>query len=222
MLFKLNLLLAAVLLLAGCSATEPDPGRRETRPHLRYQPQTDHPPEVKYPLRLGVFDVRDRRPTPFYAGRDDFFAETIDDSVSDMIFAEMKSSGLFGEVVRIRESFPQEVEPAALRELASRHRIQMALVADLTKFNMLREKTGMSKIDTFKISVDVRLLAQLVFLGNGMIVWAEDIDRREITLAESGALNQAELGAVGNQAFKAALGDVKVMIMKTGMRMRTQ
>ena len=218
---KINLFLLPMiiitLMLVGCSATEPYPEDDGERPYLGYQPKIQRGLYVKYPVKLGVLYVRDQRKLLFYDEEDDYFDKRIDRSVSNMIFSEMKGSGLFKKVILIKETPPNILSKKFLSDIRNNYKVDMILVTDLTKFNMLREKSGDNVIDTFKISVDVAFVSQLIYLRNGLIIWANSVERTRKDLAKDGALEAQPLGELSCSVMRAAVADIKVLIQKTGL-----
>lgn len=214
------ILTCVLLFFAGCSATEPSPFGSSERPSLYYRPKQQYSKTLKYPVKLGVLNVKDRRNLRFYDDEDNYFTEKIPEAVSNMLFSEMKTSGMFKEVKKINETPPETITPAYMKKLKSKHNIDMALFTDLTRFNMLREKEGKSIIDTFKITVDIGFVSQLIFLRNGYVVWADSVDRQDKELAKEGALEPQALRRITENAMSSAIGDVKLLILKTGKVMR--
>jgi hypothetical protein len=209
-----------LLLIAGCSATEPYPFDSSERPSLHYKPDIQYKRQMKYPLTLGVINAIDRRNIFFYDNKDDYFSEKIPQAVSNMLFSEMKTSGLFKKVVRINEFPPEKITRKYMNKIRKEYKVDMILYTDLTRFNMLREKAGKSVVNTFKISVDVGFISQLIYLKNGYVVWADSVDRQNKELAKDGALESGALGKLADSTMKSAIGDVKVLILKTGKSMR--
>lgn len=217
----LGLILTAVLILplTGCSASKPKPGKESRRPSLFYQPGYQTSMRQKYPLKVAVLTVRDKRVMPFY-NTDNFFKEPITDAVSDSIYLELKSSGMFKEVVRVKEISPRRLTQDELFRIQMDHGVDMIFIADLTAFNILRDKQGVGTVDAFKITIDVGLAAQLIYLEKGYVVWADSAGRQEKELAKSGALNPSELGALSSKALKATIEDIKKLVYQTGKEMR--
>lgn len=217
----LSLLLTAVFILpfTGCSASRPKPAKESLRPSLYYQPGYQAGMRQKYPLNAAVLTVRDKRVMPFY-NTDDFFKEPITDAVSNSIFLELKNSGMFKNVVRVNETSPQRLNQDELFRIQMDHGVDMIFIADLTAFNILRDKEGNGSVDAFKITIDVGISAQLIYLEKGYVVWADSVTRQEKTLARSGALKPSELGALSSTALKSAIEDIKKLLYKTGKEMR--
>ena len=223
---KINLFLLAIisitLMLAGCSATKPYPEDEGERPDLSYKPNVKKVPYIKYPVKLGVLYVRDKRELLFYDEQDDYFDKRIDRSVSNMIFSEMKSSGLFKKVILIKETPPNILSEKFLLDMKNNYKVDMILVTDLIKFNMLREKSGANVIDTFKISIDVAFISQLIYLNKGLIIWANSVERTRKDLAKNGALESQSLAELSCSVMRAAVADIKVFIRKTGLVMKNK
>ena len=69
-------LFASVLLSAcapGVAVDKPKPAAAASKPSLMYQPARQMVRQPKYPLKLGVLNVMDKRVVPFWYDADDFF-----------------------------------------------------------------------------------------------------------------------------------------------------
>lgn len=215
----LVLLCSLMLVVGGCisGAQKPRPAKEADRLSLMYR-TTGVPMQMKYPLAVGVLTLNDKRLVPFY-GTDGYFREDIPGVASDMLFAELRSSGLFGRVVRIPVTSPERIVPEDLRRLAREHGVDMLMTGSVTRFNLMREKTGTQAVSTAKVGVDVRMACQLVYPEHNVVVWADAFGREEGTLAERGMVSQAELGRLAAAAMSGAFGDMKTLISQTGRRM---
>ena len=209
-----------LLLITGCSAVEPSPFDSSDKPSLYYKPEPQYNKSMKYPVKLGVMGTIDRRNILFYDNEDDYFTEKIPEAVSNMLFSEMKTSGIFKKVKKINEIPPEKLTKDYMNTVRKKYNVDMILYTELTRFNMLREKESNSIVDTFKITVDIGFISQLVYLKNGLVVWADAVDRQDKELAKEGALEPKELGRLTDNSMKSAIGDVKLLIMKTGKVMR--
>lgn len=203
----------------------PHAPKKKQRASLRYQPKSN-PMQKKYPLTVGVMAVSDKRATSFFLAQkgatDEFFQETIADGVSEAFYIEMKKSGLFEKVVKIDEVHPEELTKESLSGLREQYNVDMLFVADLSKFHMVREKMGGLQYNSYITRVDIELIAQLIYLKAGVVVWADVVDRISEKHSETGALRQGEVGELATSTMGYLFSDMKVLIAETGKVMKVQ
>lgn len=210
---------AVALMLSGCAADKPSPFRLSKRPSLRYIAPCRARRVQKYAAAVGVTTVRDRRLMPFYGDRDGFFREDIPAGLSDMLCAHLRASGVFADVKRIPEPPPDKLTEQDVFRLKVDYGVDMILICDITHFNLLREKMARRITDCFKITLDVGLFCQLVYLDDGTVIWAEQVRRQSKSLAPAGAPAPAHLANLTANAWRAALSDMHVLLLKTGKTM---
>ncbi|MFH1411421.1 MAG: hypothetical protein ABIG55_02115 [Candidatus Omnitrophota bacterium] len=203
----------------------PHAPKKKQRASLRYQPRSELM-QKKYPLTVGVMDVSDKRATSFFLAKegatDEFFQETIADGISEAFYLEMKKSGLFEKVVKIDETRPEELTAGSLSGLREQYNVDMLVVADLSKFNMVREKMGGLQYNSYITRVDIELIAQLIYLKAGVVVWADVVDRISEKHSETGALRPGEVGELTTSTMGDLFSDMKVLIAETGKVMKVK
>ncbi len=226
---KKCLYVLCAVFLAGCAATIPRPGKEGRRPTLTYHVDAYQKLPQKYPLRIGVLTARDKRLIKFYRGQDHFFKEELTQSVSDMIYYELSSSGIFKEVIRISAPAPDELTVQDALMLKKQFNVDLIFLSDITHFSMLRDKTNkeiaerdITTTNDFKITIDFGLIGQVVYLENLAIIWADQIKRQNMTFAKKGALRANELADLTHKTMQQACSDIKTLIINTGKRMVIQ
>lgn len=207
--------------LAWCLAcTTVSAQAQEDKPFsLLYAPQGAQS-ELKYPLKLGVLDVRDRRVLPFYSLSDGAIAEPVPRVVGDILYSEMRASGLFGEVLRLREAAPDSIDQPALLALKRRYGVDLLLVADLHSLNLHREKQGHYLSPEYTVVVQAGWVAQLIYPDEGVVVWGDGLDGKAAELAPTGTLPAHRIAAMARQAIATGMADMRALIARFGKRMQ--
>lgn len=212
------------LLLVGCApgvaVDKPKPATAASRPTLMYQPGLQMSAQPKYPLKLGVMDVLDKRIVPFWYDADDFFSEPVSQGLSVNIYRDIRSSGIFSDVVRIEDTPPQMFSAKSMLDLKRQYGVDMILVTHLNAFHMSRDKTGDIRQNTYVVKPHIGLVSQLIFLDNGIVVWADKVDRTQEKLTGQGVLSDGQMGQIARQIVQDAVGDMKLLILQTGKVMR--
>jgi len=216
-------LLLACLLPVGCApgvAVEKPKPAEFNKPSLMYSPGRKMVAEPKYPVKLGVLNVQDKRIVPFWYDADDFFAETISAGLSANIYRDIRFSGIFSEVVRIPEPPPAMLTAENMLALKNKYGVDMILVTYVNEFYMSREKTGDIRMNTYILKIHAGLVSQLIYLQNGVVVWAEKVDRMQEDLTGQGVLSAGKTGELARQILRDAVGDMKTLMIQTGKVMR--
>ncbi len=215
--------LLSCLLLTGCApgvAVEKPKPSEHNKPSLMYQPGRRMLAEPKYALKLGVMDVQDKRIVPFWYDADDFFGETIEQGFSTNIYRDIRSSGIFGEVVRIQEQPPATLTAENMMRLKKKYGVDMILLTYINEFYMSRQKTGETRMNTYVVTPRVGLVAQLIYLDKGVVVWAEKVDRKQEEVSDTGVLSDGKMGELSRKVLQDSVGDMKTLIIQTGKVMR--
>ncbi len=215
--------LLSCLLLAGCApgmAVEKPKPSEFNKPSLMYQPGRRMLAEPKYALKLGVMDVQDKRIVPFWYDADDFFSETISQGFTMNIYRDIRSSGIFTEVVRIQEQPPATLTAENMMSLKNKYGVDMILVTYINEFYMSRQKTGETRMNTYVVTPRVGLVAQLIYLEKGIVVWAEKVDRKQEDISNTGVLSDGKMGELSRKVIQDSVGDMKALIIQTGKVMR--
>ena len=215
--------LLSCLLLAGCApgvAVEKPKPSEFNKPSLMYQPGRKILAEPKYALKLGVMDVQDKRIVPFWYDADDFFTETIGQGFSMNIYRDIRSSGIFGEVIRIQEQPPATLTAENMLSLKKKYGVDMILVTYVNEFYMSRQKTGETRMNTYVVTPRVGLVAQLIYLDKGVVVWAEKVDRKQEEISDTGVLSDGKMGELSRKVLQDSVGDMMALIIQTGKVMR--
>lgn len=181
---------------------------------------------LKYPLKLGVPDAADRRFMPFHMMSDKLLQEPPSQAMADIVFAELRASGLFAEVRRIREKPPEQDDAAALTAFKQRHGVDLLMLTDVRDLNMRREKddlvtmTDVKRITPeFKVVVEAAWVSRLVFPDQGIVVWGDLLEGRAVDLARDGTLPPDQLGVLARQAIADGMADMRVLLARFGKRM---
>ncbi|MFC1680014.1 hypothetical protein ACFL2T_07380 [Elusimicrobiota bacterium] len=222
MLSSLCVALCGALLMGCAGARHVKVPSKRRRPTLSYSPKSVPVRSAKYPLIVGVADLRDRRVWKFFGGKDKFFREPIIEGVSNALYNDLKASGLFSGAKRISADLPRKLTGPERLKLHTKHGVDMLLVTDLTKFNMRRIKAGVYLHDSFNILVDIAWVARLIHLDSGTVVWAGQIDRSGKESGASGVLNPGQLGRLTRDTMRKMGADMKMLIQRTGKRMASR
>ena len=155
----------------------------------------------KYSQTLGILPVQDKRTRKFFVpakrqkhlqlaglrSSDDFFVESIPKAVEAMLFLELANSGLFGDMMKIPETVSHQLSPEEIERIRVKYNVDLILAVDLTRFNMVREKTGPIQYNSYIIKVDVGMVAQLLESNRGLTVWADQVHRETSKTSEDGS-----------------------------------
>ncbi|MGE0332832.1 MAG: hypothetical protein AB7P37_19310 [Ramlibacter sp.] len=181
---------------------------------------------LQYPLRLGVLDARDGRTMPFHLQSDAALREPVSQALADMVFVELKASGLFAEVRRIREPAPQGADQAALVALRQKHGVDLLMLTDVTDLNMRREKEDMPTVHDFrritpefKVIVEAGWVGRLIYPDQGVVVWGDAVSGKAVELAPTGTLAVDRIGALTRQAVASGMNDMRMLMTRFGKRM---
>jgi hypothetical protein len=181
---------------------------------------------LKYPLRLGVPDARDRRFMPFHMGSDQVLREKPGTAMADLVFAELRASGLFAEVRRIKEVLPDEPDAASLTAFKTRHGVDLLLVTDLRDLTMRREKDDLLQLNDvtritpeFKVVIEAAWVVRLVFPDQGIVVWGDLVGGRAVALAKEETLPVEDLGVMTRKAIADGMADMRLLMARFGKRM---
>ncbi len=186
----------------------------------------------KYPLKLGIAPIRDVRVMPFYHSKDDFFKENITDALQKNLLNEIRASGIFDEVKLIdaNDVFPfNKDKNLALQE---KYNIDAILLIDLNNFNMIRGMTEdeMKNISStvnyreitsgMEITVELDILAQLVYLKSNYLIWTDEIDKKNVEFASKGALNKQQTGEIARSTIQQGIEEVIKLLLLNGKEMK--
>ena len=181
---------------------------------------------LKYPLRLGVPDAVDRRFMLFHMMSDALLREPPSQAMADIVFVEMRASGMFAEVRRIREKPPEHDDIAALLAFKQRHGVDLLMLTDVRDLNMRREKddlvtmTDVKRITPeFKVVIESAWVSRLVFPDQGIIVWGDLLEGRAVDFAKDGTLPPDQLGNLTRRAIADGMADMRVLLARFGKRM---
>ena len=223
-IFLLNVLLFAMFLSACVPSLVkyPEP-LKEKRPSLMYPPGPQLLASPKYPLKVGVMTAGDKRSVRFWHDADSFFAEEATKGVSEAMGRDLDRSGIFNEVVRIDEQPPAMLTAEVLQRLKDQYGVEMVLIPYLTEFCMPREKSGNSLyLNTYIVKVRFGMTAQLVYLDNGIVVWADTVNRMQEDLADEGVLAPEKMGELARGVIKDGVQDMKTLLIQTGKAMKVR
>lgn len=181
---------------------------------------------LQYPLRLGVLDARDGRVMPFYLKSDDALREPVAQALADVVFVELKASGLFAEVRRIREPAPEGADQAELTALRQKHGVDLLMLTDVTDLNMRREKDDMVGVNDFrnvtpefKIVIEVGWIGRLIYPDQGVVVWGDAVGGKAVALAPTGNLPMERIGTLTREAVASGMSDMRMLMARFGKRM---
>lgn len=181
---------------------------------------------LQYPLRLGVLDARDGRAMPFHLKSDAALREPVAQAIADVAFVELKASGLFAEVRRIRESVPQGADQTELNAVRQKHGVDLLMLTDLTDLNMRREKDDVMSVHDFrnvtpefKVVIEAGWIGRLVYPAQSVVVWGDAVGGKAVELAPTGNLPMERIGALTREAIASGMSDMRMLIARFGKRM---
>jgi hypothetical protein len=181
---------------------------------------------LKYPLKLGVPDAVDGRFMPFHMMSDELLREAPSQGMGDIVYAEMRASGMFSEVRRIRENPPEHDDVAALLAFKQRHGVDLLMLTDVRDLNMRREKDDLLTLSDvtritpeFKVVIEAAWVSRLVFPDQGVIVWGDLLEGRAVELAKDEMLPTDQLGTLARRAVAEGMADMRVLLARFGKRM---
>ncbi len=185
---------------------------------ISYKPDGRQTFPRKYNVRVGVLPMRDRRMMKFYAGSDDFFIDNVLNTINNSQYFELKFSQLFKNTSRLKDQMPAQIDTKNLSTIAKQGQVDLILVSDLVKFNLLREKMVREKngVD-YQVVVAFEFVSQLIEPRSGKILWAEHIRRDVRTLNTTGKVLPGEYTANAIGALQAGFSDMKQLILSTGL-----
>jgi PBP1b-binding outer membrane lipoprotein LpoB len=232
-------IISVVLLLifiSGCAPNKPKPADKDQRPSLMVRTQIKPMSAPKYNLKLGVVTMRDQRLSNFYGESDNFFRENVISGLSQSAYLLLKKSNLFTETKRIVVNMADTLTRAELKSLAEKNSVDVLFVGDIVTFNLLRKSMmkadglelkmsgGQSEADVlfndFQLSVNYKLIGQLIYAKDGSILWAEKIQRNKSVFAEDGTIEVAKLGDITQQVIRDTMADMYTLIDTTALRMK--
>ncbi|MGJ8564231.1 MAG: hypothetical protein ACSHXY_11865 [Alphaproteobacteria bacterium] len=205
---------------AGEKVKKVKPPKAKHRPNLSYRPNVSRLP-AKYQGRVGVLTMRDKRSMLFYGGEDSYFSEPVLETLSNSLFLELKAGRAFERVKKISEQHPVDISRKAIAELALKHEVDYIFIADLTRFNMLREKMVKRKkgLD-FKIKVRFGVVGQLIDARSGAVLWAENIEREDGQLNVDKRVSAEDYGPSAIGAVQNGFDDMKSSIRDLGIMVK--
>jgi hypothetical protein len=196
------------------------PPKSKRLPDLSYRPTVAHE-NFKYPGRVGVFTMRDKRMMKFYDGEDRYFSESIIPSLSNTLYLELKAGRSFRAIKKINARPGPSITRKEIMALGVEHQIDYVFISDLTAFNLLREKMVKSKRGMdFKINVRFALMGQLVDTQTGAVLWAEPIIREQGRLNSDKIVTEEDYGPSAAAVLQAGFNDMKQSIRLIGLEMR--
>ncbi len=202
---------------AGQKVKKVKPPKAKHRPNLSYRPSVNRQAS-KYPGTVGVLAFRDKRSMKFYGGEDGYFSEDVLTALSNALFLEIKAGRIFERVKQIPGNAPQQLTRKHIKTLAAAQNVDYILVADLTAFNLLREKMRKSKKGRdFKINIRFGLVGQLIDAKSGAVLWAEPIVREAGTLNSDKRISANHYGPGARQAVQNGFDDMKMSIRTLGL-----
>lgn len=236
---KKNLLILILIFLTITPAMAIDTPKpaffKSNRPSLIYDFTNDYSEfSQKYPLSVGIMYFRDCRVMPFYHDKDHFFKEDLVQGLTTSIYMEIKASGLFNEVKLIKEPVPFPLTQEKSRKIADKHNVDMILAVDLNAFTMLRGMTekemrslrknnnSLFNTEGMEISINFDAVAQLLYLKNNYVVWADTIKRTNLKYADEGALEDANFKELVRKTVQESALDIVTLIYYNGKNMRAR
>jgi hypothetical protein len=225
----------SLLLLSACSPNRPRPADEDQRPSLMVRSDIRPLNQSKYDLRLGVLTLRDQRFSSFYGENDDFFREPVTSGLSQSAYLALKRSQLFSSTKRIFSNLPDKLTRKLLKKIAINNDVDVLFIGDIVTFNLLRKSLiegdglemkmgGQAEAavlsSDFQLSIDYQLIAQLVYVKDGSILWAEKISRKKSVFADNGTIDIAELGKISHQAIREAMVDMYSLMNLTALRIK--
>lgn len=200
------------LLFAGCGSVQPEAPKKESqRISLIYQPDSLITKEQKYPLTLGVLELEDKRIMPFYLS-ENFFQEGEIAGLSQLTYFELRRSGLFKDVIYIKEQKPQEITQEYLTQLHEKYGIDMLFIGSLTKFYLFREGLNTNIVHS-------SIIGQIIYHKGGHIIWNGEVERSNKIFSQEQAVTLNELTSLTHNTLKLMYRDMIEYIDQTGKRM---
>lgn len=219
------LFLLIALFLAGCAPPRvqyPVP-LEQNKPSLLFPPGPAILSSPKYPLRVGVMTIKDKRNVFFSHEADNYFAEGTVQAISDSLCRDLQFSGIFSEVIRIPEQPRETIAPEELHRIKQTYGVDMVLATYLTDFSMPREKTGASMyLNTYVVRIKGSMIGQLIYLDKGYVVWADRVERMQEDLTQQGVLPPEKMGSMARQVLQDCAADMKTLIVQTGKVMKVR
>lgn len=167
--------------------------------------------------------IKDKRNVFFYHEADNYFAETSVQGISDGIYRDLQSSGIFAEVLRIPGQPQETLSPEELQRIKQTYGVDMVLATYLTDFYMPREKTGASMyLNTYVVRIKAGIIGQLIYLDKGYVIWADRVERTQEDLTQQGVLPPDKMGAMARQVLQDCAADMKTLIVQTGKVMKVR
>ncbi|PHQ68488.1 MAG: hypothetical protein COB92_00745 [Robiginitomaculum sp.] len=205
---------------AGEKVKKVKPPKAKRRPNLSYRPNVSRMPP-KYTGRVGVLGLRDKRAMLFYGGEDIYFSEPVLNTLSSSLYLEIKASRAFEQVKRIPGKVSNSLTRKDIKSLAAQHHVDYIFIADLTTFNLLREKMNKSKrgLD-FKINVRFGVFGQLIDTKTGAVLWAETIEREDGQLNTDKRVSAEDYGPSAINAIRNGFDDMKNSLRYLGLEVK--
>ncbi len=202
---------------AGQKVKKVKPPKAKHRPNLSYRPNVVRYPS-KYPGSVGVLALRDKRSMKFYGGEDGYFSEDVLTVLSNSLFLEIKAGRVFERVKQIKGLTSQQLTRKDIKALAEAQNVDYIFIADLTAFNLLREKMRKRKkgLD-FKINIRFGLVGQLIDAKSGAVLWAEQIVREDGSLNTDKRISAEDYGPSAKRAVQNGFDDMKMSIRTLGL-----
>ncbi len=233
---QLLIVLAISLMFIGCGGVNAPVAQQKVskRPSLMYQPSSANQMQMMYPLNVGILKLNDKRVLPFYS-KDNFFQEEDIQGLSQMLYLELKRSGLFGNVKFINETATSNITSKFLEEMNQKHGVDMIFVFDVTNFNLFRTKQGKSMDyssfnknhsdyakGAFTMEVLASIVGQLIYYDGGFIVWSGDAKRANKIPVKEGDISTKDLSSLTKETLQPMFLELKNHIVATGKRMAIQ
>jgi len=205
---------------AGDKVKKVKPPKAKRRPNLSYRPHVSRL-SPKYPGRVGVLQVRDKRAMLFYGGQDTYFSEPVLPTLSNSLYLEIKASRAFEQVKMVQGETGPNLTRKDLKTLSAQHQLDYIFIADLATFNLLREKMRKNKrgLD-FKINVRFGVFGQLIDAKTGAVLWAESIEREEGQLNTDKRVSAEDYGPSAIHAVQNGFDDMKNSIRDLGLEVK--
>lgn len=203
--------------VAGEKVKKVKPPKTKYRPNLSYRPNVSRL-TVKYPGRVGVLDIRDKRMMLFYGGEDGYFSEPVLETLSNSLFLELKAGRAFEDIKKIPGAHSVDISRKAIAELATQNDVDYIFMTDLTRFNLVREKMVKRKkgLD-FKIIVRFGIVGQLIDSKSGAVLWAENIEREDGQLNTDKRVSAEDYGPSAINSVQNGFDDMKNSIRDLGV-----
>jgi len=226
-------LFAIAILFIGCGGVNAPSVQEKVskRPSMLYQPGSYERMKMKYPLKVGILKLNDKRVFPFYTS-DGFFREKDISGLEQLTYLELKRSGLFEKVISINETAPFEITDDFLQKMNQKYNVDMIFVFDVTNFNLFRTKQGSSMtassfVDNnkeyaqgaFTMELLSSMVGQLIYYDGGYVVWSGEVKRANKIPVSTGDLTSKQLSLLAKNALKPMFDELKKHIATTGKRM---